>query len=107
MFDKAAKTRDEHIKETESWGDFMSALNARNLCLAPWCNEIKCEEAVKDRSKQESLEAVEKSETGEELLTGSAKTLCIPFEQTPLKEGAKCFACGADAKVKALWGRSY
>lgn len=44
----------------------------------------------------------------EEVLTGSAKTLCIPFEpKTPLKEGDKCFHCGADAKVKALWGRSY
>lgn len=40
-------------------------------------------------------------------LTGSAKTLCIPFEQEPLKEGIKCFACGDKAEVTALWGRSY
>ena len=46
-------------------------------------------------------------EGGEEVLTGAAKTLCIPFESTPLKEGAKCFACGETATVKALWGRSY
>lgn len=44
----------------------------------------------------------------EEVLTGSAKTLCIPFNpQTPLVAGEKCFHCGAEAKVKALWGRSY
>jgi len=41
-------------------------------------------------------------------LTGSAKTLCIPFDQPELKEGTKCFAgCGKDATCKALWGRSY
>lgn len=86
----------------------MEAINLRNLCLAPWCDVVKCEEAVKDRSKEESLQFSEQSQEGEEILTGSAKTLCIPFEhQGTLKEGAKCFACGEVAKVKALWGRSY
>lgn len=36
-----------------------------------------------------------------------AKTLCIPFEQPPLPEGAVCFASGKPAKNWALWGRSY
>jgi len=50
---------------------------------------------------------MEEKNEDEALLTGAAKTLCIPFEQQPLPEGTKCFACGKDAKVKALWGRSY
>jgi len=29
----------------------------------------------------------------EEVLTGAAKTLCIPFEQDPIQEGTRCFAC--------------
>lgn len=110
LYEKARKTRDEHIIETDTWSEFMTALNSKNLCLAPWCDTVKCEEHVKDRSKQESIELSEKESAvsgGEEVLTGSAKTLCIPFEQTPLKEGAKCFNCGQDAKLKALWGRSY
>jgi len=41
------------------------------------------------------------------MLTGAAKTMCIPFEQTPLEAGQKCFACDRDAKVRALWGRSF
>lgn len=85
----------------------MNALNTRNLCLAPWCETNECEEQVKEKSKQESLEFSENSTSGEEVLTGAAKTLCIPFEQTPLKQGTKCFNCGKDAKVKTLWGRSY
>ena len=40
-------------------------------------------------------------------LTGSAKTLCIPLVQKELKEGEKCFHCGAPAKKRVLWGRSY
>jgi prolyl-tRNA synthetase len=36
-----------------------------------------------------------------------AKTLCIPFDQPPLPEGALCFASGKPAKNWALWGRSY
>ena len=38
----------------------------------------------------------------------SAKTLCMPLdEQSNLKPGDKCFFCGADAKKRVLWGKSY
>jgi len=107
MYRKAEKERDEHIKETENWEQFMDCLNQKNLCLAPWCEDSECEIKAKDRSKEESLKLIEQAGEEEEVLTGAAKTLCIPFDQTPLKEGAKCFHCGKDAKTKALWGRSY
>jgi prolyl-tRNA synthetase len=107
MYQKATKERDEHIKETDTWEEFMDSLNQKNLCLAPWCNETECELKAKDKSKEESLKIMEQAGEDEEVLTGAAKTLCIPFEQTPLKDGAKCFHCGKDAKVKTLWGRSY
>jgi len=38
MYNKALKSRTEHIKEIDNWKDFMEALNGRNLCMAPWCN---------------------------------------------------------------------
>jgi hypothetical protein len=63
----------------------MESLNQRNLCLTPWCNTQECEKASNERSKEESLSQSIKSETGEEILTGAAKTLCLPFETTPLK----------------------
>jgi len=37
----------------------MAALAKRNLCMAPWCNVQECEVNVKDRSKEESLAAME------------------------------------------------
>jgi prolyl-tRNA synthetase len=84
----------------------MTELNKRNLCLTPWCNVNECEKAAKERSKIESLQLSEQGEE-EEVLTGAAKTLCIPFEQEPIEEGTKCFHCEKEAKVRALWGRTY
>jgi prolyl-tRNA synthetase len=107
MYDKALKARLDHVKDVDNWKDFMDALGGRNLCMAPWCDVQACEVEVKDRSKEESLALMLEKNEEEAMLTGSAKTLCIPFEQKPLAEGTKCFACGKDAKVTALWGRSY
>ena len=114
MYEKAEKARDEHLRNVDNWDDFMAALNNRDICLADWCDVKECEERIKDQSKEESMKAMEDMNEDEALLTGSAKTLCIPFrmgrqasgEEKPF-EGKKCFKCGADAKVTALWGRSY
>ena len=40
----------------------MEALAGRNVCLAPRCNKQSCEKNVKDRSKEESLKAIENEE---------------------------------------------
>jgi len=107
MYDKALKSRLSHTKEVENWTDFMAALADRNICLAPWCNVQQCEIDVKEKSKEESLKALEAGDADELVLTGSAKTLCIPYQQEPLKDGAVCFHCGKPATTRALWGRSY
>ena len=108
MYERARKTRDEHMKVAYNWDDFMSALNGRNIVLTPWCDEGVEEEKVKDKTKEESLKLMQEAGEEEEVLTGSAKTLCIPFEPiVPLKDGDKCFFTGKPAKVMALWGRSY
>jgi prolyl-tRNA synthetase len=106
MFEKALKARESFTKHVDNWHDFMHALSERNICIAPWCNCQECEVNVKDRSKAESEKAMEEANEGEKLLTGSAKTLCIPFEQ-PKLDNHVCFACGKKATVFALWGRSY
>lgn len=108
MYKRAETTRDSHMKTAYNWTDFMTALNNRNIVLTPWCDEGAEEEKVKDRTKEESLKHMKEAGEEEEVLTGSAKTLCIPFNPiVPLKEGDKCFFTGKPAKVMALWGRSY
>lgn len=113
LFQKAKAERDSHIIRITQWKDFIPALNAREICLCTWCNETACEEAIKARSAKESVElseaeaakeAEEEAKTG---LTGAAKTLCIPFDQPELPEGATCFACGKPAKNWTFFGRSY
>ena len=42
-------------QKRKSWKDFMDALGKRNICLAPWCDSVDCECAVKDRSKEEKV----------------------------------------------------
>lgn len=79
MFEKALNSRKSHTKEVDNWADFMSALGERNICLAPWCNIQDCEVEVKERSKEESIKLMEEKNEEEAMLTGSAKTLCIPF----------------------------
>lgn len=86
----------------------MTELNKRNIILAPWCNVQQCEVNVKKRSAEDSKAYIEASgDSGEDLLTGAAKTLNVPYEQPELPEGTCCFACDKKATVTALWGRSY
>lgn len=51
MFDKAKQAREDHTSHVTNWKDFMAALNKRDIVLAPWCDQVSCEEAVKDKSK--------------------------------------------------------
>jgi hypothetical protein len=55
----------------------MSELNQKKLVLTPWCEEEESEKLVKEKSKEESKLA---ENEGEDTLTGSAKTLCLPIE---------------------------
>ena len=114
MYEKATAARDSHLKTVDTWAEFMTAMNSRYIVLADWCDEKQCEEKIKDQSKEESMQAMEAMNEDEALLTGSAKTLCIPFRMGKQASGdadafkdVKCFFCQAPAKVTALWGRSY
>jgi prolyl-tRNA synthetase len=104
MFTRAKALRDSHISKAYDWATFMTELNKKNLVLTPWCETEESEQEVKKRSKEESTKA---ENEGEEILTGAAKTLCIPLEQPELPEGTKCFITGAPATKWVLWGRSY
>ena len=48
MYQKATDARDQHLRTVDNWGDFMTALNNRDICLADWCDCKECEERIKD-----------------------------------------------------------
>jgi prolyl-tRNA synthetase len=115
MLLEARKLRDARIAQVHEWTEFLPVLDRRCMVLAPWCETTNCEEAVKTKSKEESLaRAGEKDEDARSALSGAAKTLCIPFPEEierlgidPLAAGTRCFACEENAKSLTLWGRSY
>lgn len=95
LLEKATKERDQNVVEVRNWKDFLPALDAKKLVLAPWCEETAVEEWVKANS------------AGGDGAMG-AKTLCIPFRQPALPGGTMCFAApDKPAKRWTLWGRSY
>jgi len=106
LFQRAKELCDKQTVDVEKWEDFVPALNNKCRVLAPWCEQVSCENDIKKRSKEES-EAGDAEESAS-TLTGAAKSLCIPFSQREIPEGTICFAgCGSAAKSWTLFGRSY
>jgi prolyl-tRNA synthetase len=101
MFKKSLDLQESRKRVVTTWEDFMVQLNLKFRCLAPWCNVKQCELDVKKKSADQSRELQDS-----DILTGAAKTLCLPFEQPPLDDHV-CFHCGKKAEVWAIWGRSY
>ncbi|ELP83447.1 prolyl-tRNA synthetase, putative [Entamoeba invadens IP1] len=107
MYQKALKTRDEHLANISTWEEFLNQLDKRNACIAPWCEDPACEKTIKEKSAADSLKRASDLGDSANILTGAAKVLCIPVNQEPLKEGAVCFQCGKKATCYGCFGRSY
>jgi len=111
MLEKARSDRDSRTTIAWTWSEFLEGLRVGNLVLAPWCCTTESEDWVKEQTSPEKLaEAFNASAAGEgegRIPMGSAKTLCIPFNQPPLPKGTKCFTGMGDALSWCLWGRSY
>jgi prolyl-tRNA synthetase len=51
MFTRAKQVRDSQLKMVQKFEDgFVKALDAKCMIMSPWCERVKCEEDVKDRS---------------------------------------------------------
>jgi len=100
LFEKAKTVRDSHLFSVDKWDEFLVALDKKKIPITPWCGGIKCEETVKEKSKEAKASDSSQAPTG-------AKTLCLPFNAEPVAPGTKCFACDAEAITRALWGRTY
>lgn len=113
MFEKARMERDERIIRANTWDEFKAALLQRAMIIAPWCQVVACEADVKTRTAADADDTpVEGADP--RALSGSAKTLCIPFEAElqrmgvdPIGDDVTCFACNSKATAFTLWGRSY
>jgi prolyl-tRNA synthetase len=50
MFDRAKKTYDERIVQVTQWEELVPALDKKCVVVMPWCEEMECEDEIKDRS---------------------------------------------------------
>ena len=110
MFLKAQSGLNNMKKEAHDFNTFYDYLCNKNICVTAHCNAPDCEENVLEKVKSEAKKRIEQSEADDDKdkFAASAKTLCIPLdEQKNLKAGDKCFFCGAEAKKRVLWGKSY
>eukprot|EP00796_Vickermania_ingenoplastis_P013483 gene13483-9291_t len=110
MLSKARAIRESRTSTITAWEKFTPALNNLNIILAPWCEAMECEDAVKKDSAEES-KAAQDADAAEDARAPSmgAKTLCIPFEQPGPVTGLKCIcrSCNKPAKTWVLFGRSF
>jgi prolyl-tRNA synthetase len=54
MYERAVQRFNDKAKKANTWQDFMTHLNSRNVVLTPWCEIKECEEEVKVRSGVET-----------------------------------------------------
>ncbi len=87
-------------RKVHTWQEFVSALDDRCFVLAPSCDDGKCEESIKEKTR-------ETVDGEEEKMSGSAKSLCIPFDQPEMSDGTLCVGCSGPAAKWTLFGRSY
>lgn len=109
LYTRAAEKFRSHTKQITTWKDFVPALNAKNVCLIPFCLAEKCEDEIKEMSARKD----EGDDTPEDAKAPSmgAKSLCVPFEQPEgiVKGETRCLNpnCKDLAEEWCLFGRSY
>lgn len=53
LYNTARKDFDSRVKIIREWKDFVPTLNAKCICVIPWCEKEACEDAIKDQSAAE------------------------------------------------------
>ena len=107
LYEAANQKFKSHVKQITNWDDFVPALNAKNVCLIPFCLQEKCEDEIKELSARKEIG----DETPEDAKAPSmgAKSLCVPFEQPEgiVKGETICTNpnCGKMAEKWCLFGR--
>lgn len=85
MFNKAKSFRDSHIKEVNTWEDFLQQIEQPGFISAHWDGTPETEEKIKELTK--------------------ATIRCIPLNN--LQEEGKCVFSGAASKERVIFARAY
>ncbi|MBR6726715.1 MAG: proline--tRNA ligase [Clostridia bacterium] len=87
LYARALENRTNRTYEAHDFDEFMDiAENKSGYIKAMWCEDVACEEAIKEK-------------------TGGVKSRCIPFKEEKISD--VCVCCGKPAKKMVIWGRQY
>jgi prolyl-tRNA synthetase len=87
LYARALENRTNRTFEARTLDEFLDiAENKSGYIKAMWCEDVACEEAIKEK-------------------TGGVKSRCIPFKEEKLSD--VCVCCGKPAKKMVIWGRQY
>jgi prolyl-tRNA synthetase len=110
LYTKAEASYREHRKKVTKWDDVISALDAKNVVLIPFCEVPECEDRIKVLTTGRADESPDVPESQKAPSMGM-KSLCIPFEQPEglVKGETKCLnpECSRLAASWTMFGRSY
>jgi prolyl-tRNA synthetase len=84
LYDQALRFREENTFYPATYEELTEAVN-KGFAVAYWCGSVECENKMKEETK--------------------ATIRCIPMQQDG-KPG-RCIICGAEAKEKAVFARSF
>lgn len=114
MYNNATNKLNNNIVMVNEWDKFVPTLNDKKIILASWCEDIKCEEWIKNISGEIGKQLAEQLSNNEEKsLEGGAKSLCTPFEQNRYSKNQdlhhRCInpTCNNNPKSWTFFGRSY
>ena len=87
LVERARKNLEEKTYTATTMDEFLDiAENKPGYIKAMWCEDVACEEAIKEK-------------------TGGVKSRCVPFNEEKLSD--VCVCCGKPAKKMVVWGRQY
>ncbi len=87
LVDRVRKNLEEKTHVATNMDELLEiAENKPGFIKAMWCEDVACEEAIKEK-------------------TGGVKSRCIPFNEEKLSD--VCVCCGKPAKKMVVWGRQY
>ncbi len=86
LFRQAREFREKHTYEPKDYEELKQAVE-QGFAWAYWCGSAECEAHIQEETK--------------------ATNRCIPLDQEPVPQGAKCVRCGKPAKERAIFARAY
>ena len=87
LYNSAKQRQESSLVKVFNWNDFVSNVDNKKICVAPFCNKSTCEKEISSKKV-------------------GVKSLCYPFDQQII-DNLNCFNCNEKANLLCYFGKSY